>query len=315
LIPALFETAGDDIRAWARLAADLAFTDFVSSEDGFATELTDGRPWRNADACGIYTWVTRSGDAYVGQAVKVRNRLRQHWKVHRTLAYAAFKPVVRERLDEDERRLIAAVEAHRPVLNVKHALSSAAVVPLDAVVPPDQVERFLAGSAETTPFEGWPLWQLLETKHAEKFRRLAQTGAYEELLHVLAIYVSRCILQPSMTEVAFWSVTALGGRHGFRLNVGQQECLTLWSDENRWVVRVLAPLRLGRDWYGPLYGTSSYCTETSLATFDKWLSPRRVLVCRQLTVWLMRHTTPLNSGSHCPQLVRAALPSGPLTAP
>lgn len=218
-----------------------------------------------------------------------------------------------ERLDDEERRLIAAVEARRPVLNIKLAKSSASYVPLDAVAPPGRVRVFLDGHSDPPNPRQWRDWPLLRTKQQRRFESFSRQSIYSSALQVLSTYVSRCILDPAATEVLFWSVTVLGGERGFRLNVGQQECLTLAFDGENWFARVLAPTRLGRDWEGPLYQSNSYVTYVSVTSFDRWLSPRRSRECRKLTVWLMRHTTPLNSGSHCPQLVRAALPD--LTTP
>ena len=50
-------------------------------------------------------------------------------------------------------------------------------------------------------------------------------------------------------------------------------------------------------------GAPTLCRERSFAT---WLTSKRLVSCRKLVVWLMRHTTPLNNGSHCPQIVWAA---------
>ena len=93
-------------RQWADFATDLGFTDFITPEDGFGTELLSRAAWTNASSCGIYAWVTENGQAYVGQAVNVRNRLRQHWRNYRDLAYATFQVVPKAELDEVETRLV-----------------------------------------------------------------------------------------------------------------------------------------------------------------------------------------------------------------
>jgi hypothetical protein len=77
---------------WVQYSQSLGFVDFVSPEDDFFTELFSNAKWSRHAASGIYTWITDSGEAFVGKAVKVRSRLKQHWNNHRKIAYAAFQP-------------------------------------------------------------------------------------------------------------------------------------------------------------------------------------------------------------------------------
>jgi hypothetical protein len=55
-----------------------------------------------------------------------------------------------------------------------------------------------------------------------------------------------------------------------------------------------------------MYKTESYGYFVELQDFDEWLISDRIVAIRELVIWLMRHTTTLNNGSHCPQIVRAA---------
>ncbi len=110
-----------EFAAWADHVASLGFADFLTAEDGFASEIRSGGPWLRARDSGIYTWITEGGEAYVGQTVNARSRLKQHWKNYRDIVYVAFKPVLLNRLDEEEPRMIAAIEARFPVLNISFA--------------------------------------------------------------------------------------------------------------------------------------------------------------------------------------------------
>ena len=155
-------------RKWADFATDLGFTDIVTPEDGFGTELSSRTAWTNASSCGIYAWVTENEQAYVGQAVNVRNRLRQHWKNYRDLAYAAFQVVPKVELNDVETRLVKKMESKYPILNIKLAASSAKLVPFDQVVTPTMAEEFLHG--ETIPrSQNWQEWPLLENKQQRNF--------------------------------------------------------------------------------------------------------------------------------------------------
>lgn len=299
-------------RDWAEHARSLGFGDFVSVEDGFSTELATGMRWAAAGSCGVYTWITEDGFTYVGQAVRVRERLRTHWRNHPTLTYAAFQPVDAEHLDEAERRLANSVAAQFPSLNIKLVPSTASKVPLDLIVGPAAIDLFLwrVGSAGPNTWREWPL---LERKQAERFNRSKRNGGVDRLAPALGVYLSRCIPQSSETEVLFWSTTLLSANE-LRVNVGQQEVCTLFNDGAQAYARVLAPQPLRSSLFqaypteGPLYATASYVHWVELPRLARFFTSARLLQCRKLVVYLMRHTTTLNSGSHCPQMVRAALP-------
>lgn len=291
---------------WVLHAQSLGFTEFVTPEDGFSTELTSNKVWGRSSTCGVYTWITETGDAYVGQAVKVRARLQQHWKIHRSIVYAAFQPVEREDLNVEEPRLIAAMETAFPVLNIAFAKSSTTTVPFDRVVTQDERQEFLNGGRLAENID-WQQWPLLVRKQSEKFNYLMTDSLYSIVLDSIRTFVERCIPKPRTTEVRFWSVTVLNDSPSyFRLNVGQQEVFTLWMDETKLYARVLAKVKLLSDAEGPHYVTNSYANFVPVEDFNQWLNGKNLTACRELVTWLMRHTTPINSRSHCPQVIRAA---------
>ena len=302
--------------AWADHVASLGFADFLTAEDGFASEIRSGGPWLRARDSGIYTWITEGGEAYVGQTVNARSRLKQHWKNYRDIVYVAFKPVLLDRLDEEEPRMIAAIEARFPVLNISFAKSSASFVPFDRVVAPDQARRFLDGHCLDAAND-WRDWPLLHRKQSRRFAAFERDELYRQSLDALRIYVDRCIPMPAQTEVRFWSVTVLNDSPVvFRVNAGQQEVFTLWLEEDELHARIVAYEPLSDEHGGPHYVSKSFISMTNLLGFGDWLTNERIQACRKLVVWLMRHTTPLNSKSHCPQLVRAAFgASTNLTSP
>jgi hypothetical protein len=292
-------------RQWAKHSSDLGFTDFVSPEDSFETELSGNQTWANRTRSGIYTWITDTGEAYVGKAVNVRSRLKQHWRSYRSIAYAAFQPVEQEELDKEERRLIVAMETKFPVLNIAFARSSTTTVPFDQVVTLQERQQFLSG-ANLAEDLSWSEWTLLQRKQINKFEVLTSDDLYCIALRALRIYVERCIPKPKSTEVKFWSVTILNeSPHYFRINVGQQEVFTLWM-ENTLFARILATEKLLDDAKGPFYVTNSYDNSLPILELDSWLVEKNLIACRELVTWLMRHTVPIHSRSHCPQFVRAA---------
>ena len=284
----------------------LGFTDFVSSEDGFKTK--EGNAWSNAGSTGIYFWIAENGEAYVGQAKNVRRRLLQHWKVHRDILEAAFQPVDGNDLDAVEADLIKRVGKAYPTRNIKLALETAAYVPFDQFMSASQRHGFLLGERQECALD-WRALRILEQKQAQRFRRLQQEPCYHELLGCLRTYIENCIPVPASTENRFWSVTLFPQSGTFlRVNAGQQEVFTVIDDDGRAILaRPLAfASMLYRSLRGPLYSTKSYAYFVPREKFATWLTPKRLVSCRKLVVWLMRHTTPLNNGSHCPQIVRMA---------
>ena len=68
--------------------------------------------------------------------------------------------------------------------------------------------------------------------------------------------------------------------------------------------KVSEKFKLDQNSLGPLYQTNSWDTLVPIDQFEIWLNDTRKIACRKLVLYLMRHTTTLNSGNHCPQLLR-----------
>lgn len=232
-------------------------------------------------------------------------RLRQHWKNYREMAYAAFMPTSTDELDVTEKDKVEALEGRFPILNIKLARSSATPVPFDSIVTAEDRVRFLRGATLSAP-ETWQEWPLLQLKQSRRFSRFQANKHFGTVVGALRLFVENCIPMPSATEVKFWSVTLLENSPNLlRVNAGQQEVLTLTNDDAP-AVRVLTPRPIAFDFDGPYYATNSYCNRIPTDQFLQWLGKPEQLAVRELVVWLMRHTTPLNSGAHCPQVVQAA---------
>ena len=126
--------AGDDrdgtaasrirIEKWSTLASKSGFVDFLSPEDGFKTCVTSGGAWANKDQPGIYFWLAADGEAYVGQSITPQSRLRQHWRDHRDVSHACFRPCPLNDLDRVEEKLITEIGKHFPLRNIKHAVTT-----------------------------------------------------------------------------------------------------------------------------------------------------------------------------------------------
>jgi hypothetical protein len=292
------------VAKWSKLASNYGFSDFISPEDGFKTCLQSGRNWTNKDQPGIYFWLATDGEAYVGQSIKPQSRLRQHLRDHRYVSHACFMPCAPHDLNQAEEKLITQIGKHFPLRNIKHAVTTSSEVPFDKLISDDERERFLAG--ENLPDEPWRDLPLLTRLQNRKFDKFAAVEGGLEALAAASTFVHRAIPMPAATEVGFWSITLFPANCFLRVNAGQQEVFTCAGGRNGSEARILTDKRVrllrSRD---SGYRVASYVTAMAPSRVSQWLRGEALLSCRRLVVRLMRHTTTLNSGSHCPQAVRA----------
>ena len=293
--------AEETYERWLKLALDHGFTHFLYAQDGFRRLNGSNRLWSGTRP-GIYFWLAEDGEAYVGQSVAPRWRLRQHIKAHGDLVHAAFKPCARRGLNALEQTLVDVVGKHFPLRNIKLALSTASAVPFDELVSPAEQEAFLAG--EHLSDGEWKALDEHERRQSKKFERFMADPKSAEALACVRLFVTRVIPKPATTEACFWSASLLPDRLFIRINAGQQEVFTLeWSTDR---VRIFSDrsLSLLRSWRTN-YQTPSWVSPVRPPHLESWLAGYRLLSCRRLVLRLMRHTQALNSGSHCPQLLEA----------
>jgi len=294
---------------WLRAAQANGFHDFLFAKDSFRRASRGRKHWTNRNKPGIYFWLADNGEAYVGQSVKPQSRLRQHMRDHGDIVNAAFRSCPKKHLNALERQLVKALEPEFKLRNIKFAVSTGSAVAFDAIVSPAEQKAFVEGGVLD---QG--VWQPLEEPtriQARKFEKFSATRDSQAALRAVQLFVSRAIPYPGTTEFGFWSVSLY--RSGFiRVNAGHQEVFT-WNGPSK-RVRVFSDksLSLLRSWRAG-YEMPSWVNFVRPASLDEWLSGSRLLSTRRLIVRLMRHTQALNSGSHCPQLLRIQLP-GPSTS-
>jgi hypothetical protein len=288
---------------WQAMAEEWGFTNFLSPEDNFRTCLRQGQRWDGRKHPGIYFWLAEDGEAYVGKSKEPQARLRTHWRTHRDLIRACFLPCAEKELAAVEARIISRAGGHFRLRNVKLALSTAKHVPFDALISEEEREQFLQGGELFD--RPWRTFEVLERLQKKKFERFLATEGGRDALRALQVFVRRAIPKPAATEVGFWSVTIDPANCFIRVNAGQQEVFTVEGITKGRAARVLSAERQGLLWSARTrYVTESYDTAVRPSSLNSWLSDERLLSCRRLVVRLMRHTTALNSGSHCPFAVR-----------
>ena len=294
---------------WAQAAVRFGMTKFALSEDGFAEALTPsgGSGPLPKRLSAIYFWRAENGETYIGQAVDVQARLRQHYKNHRDLLYAAFLPVAVEALDGEERRLIALAESDFRMRNVKLVKDSASFRPFDEFLSStEQADFVVRGNPSSWMQEPRRNFPILETRSRAKRASFDADADIAELLQVATSeFVLAAIPKPNRCENRFWSATYLGGAHGnlVRVNVGVQEVFTIATDGSEFYLRLISPRKFSRDVEGPVYATDSFVSYLSWnGAASLFASTARFEAMREFVVWLARHTTPLNNRSHCPWL-------------
>lgn len=295
---------------WFAHARELGFNEFRVPDRQFRSCALSGGVLDEPPAVGLYYYVAQDGEVYAGQTTQGRKRFLQHLKKRGDLACVAMKPAPRDRLKRLEADLIAAAQTRFPTRcrNIMGALNTSSEVPFDAIVSAAERLAFLSSSARLVHAE-WRGLPLLEQKNNYRAAKLLRREDAGELLRALAIFIDRCIPKVAATEARFWSVTVLDGRDLLlRVNVGHQEVFTLEEGgSGKLIARLFAPKRMSL-WTGwfRYYSSGSHCHAIKARALGAWLTDDRILQVRKLIVQLMRHTTPLNIGSHCPAIVRAA---------
>ena len=303
------ESFAERVAEWSRLASRAGFTDFVSPEDGFKTGLASSTAWANRDRPGIYFWLATDGEAYIGQSVSPQSRLRQHWRDHRDIEKACFRACPVEDLDRVEEELIDRFGKQFPLRNIKHAVATTREVPFDRLISDAEREQFLAG--DKLADDGFREFELLMRLQARKFEKFAAIEGGRVALAAARAFIDLAIPKPAATEVSFWSITLFPSNCFLRINAGQQEVFTCGAGPDGEKARILTDKRISllRS-HNAGYRVPSYVTSVRPSRVTAWLSGEALLSCRRLVVRLMRHTTTLNSGSHCPQAVRVDLAGG-----
>jgi hypothetical protein len=215
--------------------------------------------------------------------------------------------VPRAELDDREADLIAIVNQVMPTRNIKRALKSDAHVPFDDFISSEEQSTHLQGEWLEDNDDPWRSLPERAQKHAARFVRFQKLADANDVLLGVFVFVWSVLPRPRRLEARFWSTSLFPSPHILRVNAGQQEVFTIQRGiDGELYARVMTPQQMDAEATGPFYETGSYENFMRLDELVDWLTGDRLLACRQLAVRLMRHTTALNSASHCPQVARAA---------
>ncbi|MFC3861030.1 GIY-YIG nuclease family protein [Deinococcus antarcticus] len=314
-----------------RLLAELGFPTFQD----VTGQTSVARLHRAGQRCGIYVLGFADGERYVGQAVDVTRRFLNHRKTYADLTHLTFKCVPEEELDAEEQRCIHTLEAGGMLLrNFDHMSVVRGDRAFDQVVTPAEQEAWLRSDPNLQDGEPHVLDESLWRRQRHKFEQFMALPHAQQALTLLGQYIAATIPFPRTTEQDFWIVTCLPYGMGkdfttyCRVTVNMQENLSIYGSEEGLEVSIhtaVSPLKelLGEDWQqileegefevtGHRYRSGGHDQTNILAfgyehagvllTVMETLQSMAVLNLR-----LMRRGGSYQPGSHCPQLVDAAL--------
>ena len=192
--------------------------------------------------CGIYILRFTNNQFYVGQAVDVVRRFVQHTKVHDDIQEISFKTFPKTELNRVEQEIIKLLEIRNVTLrNINLTSIPKGDTDLDLIISPSEQQLWLQSNHNNELTEYWLNEPNLQVKYSRKFQKLLKRKDFIDSAKPFLIeYFKKCVLQPSKTELSFWSLTCL--TKAFidsdlvalcRLNLFWCEVLTIWIDDDK----------------------------------------------------------------------------------
>ncbi len=190
---------------------------------------------KDADSCGIYILDFADGTYYVGQAVDVRRRFLQHKKNFDDIVAVHFRHVNKQDLDTVERDMIAKLEVIAKVRNIRYAsMPDISNSDLDELISRETQDAWLANNDTPITFiRKRVVDDDLRQKYESKYRKVTENREFiKYCIPVLKKYVSKCIIEPYLTELTYWGSSAVNSCRNkcivfTRINVRFQEVFTL----------------------------------------------------------------------------------------
>lgn len=180
---------------------------------------------------GLYLLGFRTGETYAGLSIDIAGRFVQHARTHADIVSFATRSVPRRRLDVEETHMIERLERWGFRLrNIAKASAPSLDADLDAILPVRQQTRFIATGTVREMALPIPLLRDLRRRYLRRFGELMARPDGLDAAAGLALYLSKAIPTPAVTQAAFWSSTAAVSAHmHIRVNVHWQEVLTAYT--------------------------------------------------------------------------------------
>ncbi|MFI7171989.1 hypothetical protein [Rhodococcoides fascians] len=293
------------------------------------------------DRRGLYLFECANGDAYVGISSDVMKRLRTHRTKHPDAVRFWFRADSRssdERRNVERQLVREAQKSGLIVRNREHASGHVGVSTLDALITPDDQQRWLADPAGVNGSDVAELVDLGFSKlaaHAGDFAKLQRHPRSDEIVRVLGTYAAQCIPMARRTEATFWTVSCYPSwtrRRVFCVSMAGQETFfvvcsegstklkaVLFVDRRELPKGVVGKLRMairktftkpGGHKSGGAFEQKLYFRDIS----DLSRALEQPEICRSIARFnldLMRKRQSAYKTSHCRQLADAALAARP----
>lgn len=191
--------------------------------------------FRPGKRCGLYVLYFANGEFYAGQAADITRRYVQHRKVHTDIEKISFKQVAEDRLDEEERAAIWALEKNGYSLrNIVFTSIPKGEADFDLVMSVEEQERWLTDTNYVDSRGTRFVEPDLRRKYSAKFQSFSNMPYADGVMEVLRSYVQAGIPAFLRSEVSFWACSCLPGRQNTdftvysRVNINWQEVLTIY---------------------------------------------------------------------------------------
>lgn len=230
----------------------LRFSRFDVSDLGSVSSIFAGM--RDQDRCGIYVLRFQAVDgtppeAYVGQALDVRERFATHRRRWPDIVTLEFAPTASDNLDDAERRTISTIGREASLRNLLLTdkpggwgdLEVSVTDRRSALLPWERDRRATIGDESSESDWG-------------RYWRLRGMAEYSDLRSVLASYIHETVPDPVLMSGGGWALSALpktqATRRDFRLctvNCGSIETLYARRLEQGGIARVQVHINVSAD--------------------------------------------------------------------
>lgn len=180
---------------------------------------------------GIYILQFTNKEYYIGQTIKIENRLKQHFKKFDDINYVYFKPVHEEFLLDEENKIISFFEnqgiriRNLKQINFKNIFNNACQKEWIT----NSEYNYLSGSK----FDN----EKVRGKYSERFRLLQGKSYFSNLVSTTSIYLKASIPNYIASEYNYWSITCLPKylvkeNCISRININAIPVLSFYANEN-----------------------------------------------------------------------------------
>lgn len=193
--------------------------------------------------CGLYCLHFTDGAFYVGKALDVVSRYRQHRQTWDDIARISFKRVPVENLARQEEALIKLLEregfALRNIVFTTPGQSPFGMADFDSLMPAENQQRWLSDLTYIDRTGPRLVDETHRARYSRKYQRFLQQPHADDIIQVLRDYVQQGIPAYIVGERTFWVCTtpfqkiSPGHIAPARININWQEVMGVYLDKGK----------------------------------------------------------------------------------